>query len=146
MLAAMQVAQNKWGSVKVDGSKEHLDMCAELAEKYRITLHFPKKYLEERKAEEEREQTQKEIRERIEAGKATVSDLRELRAEIARNCPNDNDPLLIKSVKIMLMIGNEEDNYPVTRHSGQQMLEILEKSIEQKDPQRAKTNSDSLAR
>jgi hypothetical protein len=48
ILAAMIVAQNKWGSIKVDGSTEQMDMCAELAKKYQIKLHFPEKYLEER--------------------------------------------------------------------------------------------------
>lgn len=48
LLAAMQVAQNKWGGVKVDGNKEHLDVCARLAEEFKIKTFFPKEYLEER--------------------------------------------------------------------------------------------------
>jgi hypothetical protein len=148
LLAAMQVAQNKWGSVKVDGSKEQLDICAELAEKYRIKLYFPEKYVEEAMEEKKRNRAQEEIRERIESGKATVSDLRELRTQIARNCADIDDSLLKKSVEIMLSVDNESDNYPVTRHAGRKMLKILDKSIEQKELQqgKAKRKPESLTR
>jgi hypothetical protein len=139
LLAAMQVAQQKWGSVKVDGNKEHLDICAELAEKYQIKLHFPEEYLEAVEEEKQKERTQEEIRERITSGKATVSDLKELRAQIVQNCPSKDDPLLKQSIGIMLSIEHERDDYPVTRHLGKKMLEVLEKSIEQKEVQQGET-------
>jgi hypothetical protein len=145
----MQIAQNKWGSVKVDGNKEHLDICAQLAEKYQIKVHFPEKYLEEVNEEKKKNQAQEELRERVKAGKATVSDLREMKAEIARNCPEKNSPLLKKSIELMLSVDNEADDYPVTKYSGQKMLEILEKSIEQKELSaqgKTKEKSEALTR
>ena len=89
------------------------------------------------------------LRERVETGKATVSDLREMKAQIARNAPEGNNSLLKKSIEIMLDIEDEPNDCPVSKYSGQKMLEILEKSIEQKELQeqgKTKKQSESLAR
>ena len=90
-----------------------------------------------------------ELRERVKAGKATAGDLRDIKAEIIRNCPDKNSPLLKKSLELMLSVDNEPNDYPVTKYSGQKMLEILKKSIEQKELQeqgKVKEKSESQAR
>jgi hypothetical protein len=101
---------------------------------------------EEINAEHKRRQ---ELRERVETGRATVSDLREMQSQIARNAPERNNSLLKKSIEIMLDIENEPNDCPVSKYSGQKMLEILEKSIEQKKLQeqgKTKEKPESLTR